>query len=289
MRRRRGSELASGILALVATGVALWGYFWFTGQSIGRRGNSVMVELSDAGGLQRGDRVRLAGVQVGTVRRVGLQGGRVRAEMVVDPDLDLPSDSRAALRASGAFGGRYLELVPGRAGTRLEPGDTLPSLTAPSLAETFATVGDRANEVLSRAAEALSPANVASVEQGGRALRRSLIDLAAMSVSLRTAAEALHRRISDPRLDSTAAKLAVTAGDLTRASTDFQSAASSLASILKKVDQGEGTLGRAVNDPTLYEALLTAAAHMDEAARSANQLVGDVRARPGRFVKVSLF
>lgn len=63
----------------------------------------------------------------------------------------------------------------------------------------------------------------------------------------------------------------------------------SLASILAKLDHGHGTLGRALNDASLYEALLTAATHADEAATGASELVGDVRARPERYVRVSLF
>src|SRR4051812_31925743 len=77
MRRRRGSGVATGALVLVAGVVATWGYFWLTAQPLGQGSYPLMVQLADAGGLQRGDRVRLAGVQVGTVRKVGLQDGAV--------------------------------------------------------------------------------------------------------------------------------------------------------------------------------------------------------------------
>jgi hypothetical protein len=44
-----------------------------------------------------------------------------------------------------------------------------------------------------------------------------------------------------------------------------------------------------VNDPTLYQALLTAATHVDEAAVGARALVRDLHARPARYIRVSLF
>jgi phospholipid/cholesterol/gamma-HCH transport system substrate-binding protein len=62
-----------------------------------------------------------------------------------------------------------------------------------------------------------------------------------------------------------------------------------LGSILDKIDRGNGSLGRAVNDPTLYQALLAAASHVDEAAVGASALVRDLRARPGRYIRFSVF
>jgi phospholipid/cholesterol/gamma-HCH transport system substrate-binding protein len=62
-----------------------------------------------------------------------------------------------------------------------------------------------------------------------------------------------------------------------------------LGSILGKIDRGSGSLGRAVNDPALYQSLLNATAHVDEAAVNAGALVRDLRARPGRYIRVSLF
>src|SRR5580765_1649858 len=155
MRRRKGSELATGALVLAAGVVATWGYFWLTSQPLGHSGYNLVVQLADAGGLQRGDRVRVAGVQVGTVRQVSLHDRAVLAEISVDGDLGLPRDSRATLQASGAFGGRYLALQPGTAAATLARGDTLSAVRAATLAETFTDVGARASEAFSRASDLL--------------------------------------------------------------------------------------------------------------------------------------
>jgi phospholipid/cholesterol/gamma-HCH transport system substrate-binding protein len=282
MRRRKGSGVATGALVLIAAGVAVWGYFWLTAQPLGRGGYPLVVQLADAGGLQQGDRVRLAGVQVGTVRHVSLRDGAVVAEISVDRDLSLPRDSRASLQASGVFGGRYLALLPGKAAATLTRGDTLAAQNIPTLAETFATVGTHATETFTRASELLSPEHVAGFERG-------IDELTALTVQLRATAAGVRRRVDDKRLDSTATDLALTARTLTGTSAELRAASGSLRSILDKIDQGHGSLGQAVNNPTLYQALLAAATHVDEAALGATAVVRDVHARPARYIRISLF
>jgi phospholipid/cholesterol/gamma-HCH transport system substrate-binding protein len=289
MRRRKGSEWVTGALVLAAGVVATWGYFWLTAQPLGRHGYPLIVRLADAGGLQRGDRVRLAGVQVGTVRRVGLRDGSVVVEVTVDPQLKLPRDSHASLEASGAFGGRYLALQPGRGVETLRRGDTLAARSAPTLAETFATVGTQADEAFGRVSDLLSPDHVAGLEAGAKSLGRSVDELTALALALRATAAGVRRRVGDTRLDSAATDLARTTRTLTGTSAELRAASVSLRSILGKIDQGHGSLGQAVNDPTLYHALLTAAAHVDEAALGAAAFVRDVHARPERYIRVSLF
>jgi phospholipid/cholesterol/gamma-HCH transport system substrate-binding protein len=296
MRRRKGSEIVTGLLVLVAAGLAVAGYYWLTGESLTRRGYPLVVRLRDAGGLQRGDRLRLAGVEVGRVRGVHLFSGAVLANVQVDPDLRLAKDSRADLRPAGAFGGRYLELTAGRSGEPLQPGDTLAAASVPSLAETFTGLGDRATEVLARASDVLAPSRVATLDQGLRSLTRTLDNAAAVSASMRSTALEVHRGLGDGRLEQTTAGLATSSRNLADASADLRSAAGTLTSILGKIDRGEGSLGRAVNDPTLYDALRGATVRFDSVTRDAQVvvqdaglLVRDVRSNPHRYVRITLF
>jgi hypothetical protein len=127
------------------------------------------------------------------------------------------------------------------------------------------------------------------LERGARSLSHSVDELTALTVALRATAAGVRRRVDDKRLDSTAADLALTARTLTGTSAELRAASASLRSILGKIDQGHGSLGQAVNDPALYRALVTAATHVDEAAVGARALVHDLRARPARYIRVSLF
>lgn len=289
MRRRRGSELAVGILVLSAAALVLWGYFWLTGQPLGHKGYTLVARLSDAAGLERGDRVRLAGVEVGNVRGIRLGPGAVWVELSVDAGVHLPEDSRAALRSDGVFGARHIELIPGSMPTLVRSGDTLAAVTRPTLPETIEAVGDRVNDILERASAALSPASVEALQSGAVSLARALDELAALNASLRKTADAFGRGFSEARLDGTAAGFEATARNLATASSDVRASAGSLASILAKIDAGEGSLGRAVNDPSLYDALLATTESLNAAARNTSSLVEDIRARPGRYVKIGLF
>jgi phospholipid/cholesterol/gamma-HCH transport system substrate-binding protein len=83
------------------------------------------VELGHASGLSAGDEVRVAGIQVGSVDEVHLEGTKVVARFAADTDVVLTRDSRAAVKLSSLLGQRYLEVRPGTAG-RLRPGGTIP-------------------------------------------------------------------------------------------------------------------------------------------------------------------
>lgn len=97
--------------------------------------------VSDATGLQSGDTVRIAGVQVGQVTGVGLRGDTAYLTFTVDQADPLPRDVDADIRFSDLLGQRYLDLVPGPGapadpapGDRLAAGATIPrSRTSPSL------------------------------------------------------------------------------------------------------------------------------------------------------------
>lgn len=96
--------------------------------------------VSDATGLQPGDTVRIAGVQVGQVASVVLRGDRAEVTFTVDRSDPLPSTVNADIRFADLLGQRYLDLVPGGGSTHPGPADRLPAgatipptRTAPSL------------------------------------------------------------------------------------------------------------------------------------------------------------
>ena len=88
-------------------------------------------------GLENGDFVRIAGVEVGKVKKICDQRRRAR-RWSSSPPIDsvvLTEGSRAVIRYDDLIGGRYLALEEGAGGTKkLNPGDTIPlARTAPAL------------------------------------------------------------------------------------------------------------------------------------------------------------
>jgi len=96
--------------------------------------------VADVTGLQSGDTVRIAGVQVGQVTGVRLRGDNAELTFTVDRSDPLPRTTHADVRFADLLGQRYLALTPGadgppgRGGDVLPPGATIPlTRTEPSL------------------------------------------------------------------------------------------------------------------------------------------------------------
>ncbi|MCB0942638.1 MAG: MCE family protein [Mycobacterium sp.] len=94
------------------------------------------AEFRTVSGLENGNFVRIAGVEVGKVRSIRIRDdGVALVEFGVDASVVLTEGSRAVVRYRNLIGERYLALEEGAGGTRQLPaGATIPlSRTAPAL------------------------------------------------------------------------------------------------------------------------------------------------------------
>jgi len=94
------------------------------------------AHFSNVTGLENGNFVRIAGVEVGKVTKIAVQSeGHVAVDFTVDKSVVLTGGSRAAIRYDNLIGGRYLALEEGAGSTtRLQPGETIPlANTSPAL------------------------------------------------------------------------------------------------------------------------------------------------------------
>jgi phospholipid/cholesterol/gamma-HCH transport system substrate-binding protein len=92
--------------------------------------------FTDVSGLEDGQFVRIAGVEVGKVKKISVQrNDTALVEFSTDDSVILTEGSRAVIRYDDLIGGRYLALEEGAGGTRkLAPGATIPmSNTSPAL------------------------------------------------------------------------------------------------------------------------------------------------------------
>ena len=98
--------------------------------------NTYKAEFSNVSGLENGNFVRIAGVEVGKVRKISIQDDATAlVEFSADDSVVLTEGSRAVIRYHNLIGGRYLALEEGAGGTgKLNPGDTIPlARTSPAL------------------------------------------------------------------------------------------------------------------------------------------------------------
>ncbi len=94
------------------------------------------AEFTNVSGLKDGQFVRIAGVEVGKVKKMAIQpDNTVKVAFSADPSVVLTEGTRAVIRYDDLIGGRYLALEEGAGSIRtLTAGDTIPSTrTSPAL------------------------------------------------------------------------------------------------------------------------------------------------------------
>jgi phospholipid/cholesterol/gamma-HCH transport system substrate-binding protein len=73
-----------------------------------------------------------------------------------------------------------------------------------------------------------------------------------------------------------------TTENLAALTTSLKSTTTRLDNVIGKIETGDGTLGRLVNDPGVYNELRQSLARLDS-------LVADVKANPKRYINVKVF
>jgi phospholipid/cholesterol/gamma-HCH transport system substrate-binding protein len=94
------------------------------------------ANFSNVSGLKTRDFVRIAGVEVGRVKKITLEpDATILVDFSTDPSVVLTEGSRAVIRYDNLVGDRFLALEEGAGGLKtLKPGDTIPlARTAPAL------------------------------------------------------------------------------------------------------------------------------------------------------------
>jgi len=79
----------------------------------------------DGSRLALGSPVRIAGVRVGEIDKLTIQGDFARIDLRLQDDLDIPLDSWITKRAESAFGDSYLEIIPTGDAQKLKSGDQI--------------------------------------------------------------------------------------------------------------------------------------------------------------------
>ncbi|MFV8750939.1 MlaD family protein [Nannocystaceae bacterium ST9] len=107
-----------GAFVVISLGLLLW-----LAQSIGalgrKPGKHYEVHLEQAAGLVQDNAVKIAGVKVGEVEKVSVEGDGAFLVLRVDEDVEIHEDAVALVRAKSLLGEKYLQIEPGSEGTPL--------------------------------------------------------------------------------------------------------------------------------------------------------------------------
>jgi ABC-type transporter Mla subunit MlaD len=118
-------HIGLGIFVLGTLGLLLW-----LAQNIGALGGGggtrYEVRLEHAAGLVTNNAVKIAGVEIGHIERVGVDHDVAVLTLRVDPEVVLHDDATAIVRAKSLLGEKYLQLHPGsKDHPALEEGDLI--------------------------------------------------------------------------------------------------------------------------------------------------------------------
>ena len=298
------NEVKVGLAIIVSVVVFYVGLRYFQDISIFKSSYPLQVEFEEASGLVSGNPVEMKGVNIGSVESVSLeeQGQTVRVRFRVEEDVVIREGAYAEATGFSALSGVRLSIIPGPSenpplapGSTIYPppeGDILDRLSdqAPMLAsklDSTLTNADRAMGALGR----LIRDSTSTVNGALRNLEGTLANLErATNVkqesvqNLITNLEAITadlRRFTGTSSDT----LSLAAGNLNRSLarldsnlTHLQSTTASLDTLIARMNNGDGTLGRLLNDPSLY-------IRLDTTAARTNRILLDLQQNPSRYLE----
>ncbi len=123
-RHSDGRIMRLGLLTLVMMALIVTATFNLS-KFPGFGGTSYTAEFTDASGIHRGNIVQVAGIRVGRVQSVALDGPKVVVTFEVDKGVEFGEESAASVEVLNLLGEKYLELTPAGVG-QLDPTDTIP-------------------------------------------------------------------------------------------------------------------------------------------------------------------
>ena len=125
MKRNPIETLLGAVVLVVAAMFLLFAYSIADPKAVS--GYEIKATFLKVGGLERGSDVRISGINVGTVTGQTLNPETFEAQVVmsIKPDVQLAADTEAAIVSDGLLGGKYINIIPGRAPARIAAGGVI--------------------------------------------------------------------------------------------------------------------------------------------------------------------
>lgn len=227
------NEIKVGLFALVGLILFCLSIIMLGGsKSLFTRTYPLKVRLTQVQGLGKGSVVTLTGVQVGNVDEIGFidQSTDVEVTLMIQSAVQnrITEGSKASVKTQGALGDKFIYIEPGPpTAAPLKSGSLLATDTTPDLIDMISSKGAEFGEVINVIREVKTL--FANINHDGKSakLMSNLVDstneLSKTMIEVRETFRMLRSDAIQP-----------------------------MASVMKKIDSGQGTLGQLVNDPSLH-------------------------------------
>lgn len=297
------NEVKVGITVFLAVVVAIIGFRFMRDVPLFGSSLKISSTFEKADGISTGSLVYVKGVRIGSVNSVGLNPeNNVQVGMSIDTDIRIPTDSKASLTSLGIVEGKSIVIELGNASQFVESGDTIAGDYAQTIMETLGEQGEQLGTDVSNSINELNQflrqLNETVDDETRVKLDETLSNLVNASNRVATlleqkqgdidqAIESGSRVISQldtlttenrPKIDSLMTSIQQNVEQLSVVREELETATGSLNSILDKLNTGEGTMGKLINDSSVYD-------NLDSLTIELNRLVKGINEDPGRYLK----
>jgi len=263
----------------------------------GKRNQSERLTFFDqVAGLNLQSAVRIAGVKVGDVRTITLENGKARVLVGISNDVPIYADATMSLGSIGILGEKFVDLDPGHSAKGPFPLDKpVPSkagVSLDNLMETLSEIGKNVKGVTQALNESIGG------EQGRQKLDEIVDNIRVLTAEFRSMAQENHGAINNtmanvealstdlreklPKLalqfetvgknlnailEENRPELKAVVGDVRKLAQSFQGTADNLKTLTDRINKGEGTIGKLLNDESTVKKI-------NDAVDNVNNLLG---------------
>ena len=234
------TETKVGIFVIL--GIIILVFFTFRVGRIAVRevGYRINTHVESAAGLDKNSPVRIAGVEVGKVESIALDGSKARVTLHLPMNVKIPVGSKVYVKSSGLLGEKYIDIVPGpgpeliKANGHVEEGG--PSVDVDRVLTQLSSIGGDIKSVTQ------SLSNVLGGEKGEKNIqeiitgaRETVSNLQNITQTIDKGEGTLGKLVKDEKLY-----------------VEVKETMTNLKQVTQAIEKGEGTLGKLVKDDALY-------------------------------------
>lgn len=298
-------EAKLGMVFLLAIIIFVWGLFYLKEWRVTGDTYLVEVRLSSAVGVKSTDPILVGGVRIGKVEAVRLDDLTPIVILRIDEPYEIPEDSQVEVISRSVMGEKSINIRKGISTKRVPPGGKMEGTTAPGISDMFTQV----DSVTVNMRNLLENANILLDPERDKSIKSSLAGVHDLTIELQKTLkresvqinrvmanmDSLVGNVKDlseterSKVSNTLDNLESTSGRLSAMLDELQTTTTALDNILTRIDRGEGTIGKLLQDERLYDDAVRVAGKMDRLMTSLDELVVDLKSNPGRYVTVEIF
>ncbi|MCC5934539.1 MAG: MlaD family protein [Candidatus Cyclonatronum sp.] len=297
------NEVKVALTIFIAIIVAVLGYRFMTETPLFSQSYELHAHFNRVDGIVSGSSVLMQGVKIGTVRRVEFldESDSLRVSMSFNTTRQLPEGSVAYIR-SFQIVDKAIEIERSDSGTLLSTGGRIQGIYDEGIMGTVREIGEtsgrnlentteRLSSVLTQVDEMLLGGSRSDIEQSLGSLNQSLRaveqllaessdDISETVAHLRSTAATIDTLTSgeQEQLQQIIANLEEASGRFAALSGEMDGVSRDLSDVMRKINEGDGSLGRLINDPSLYN-------NLDSLSYNLNTLIKNLNENPRHFLK----